>query len=164
MDILVISDSHGREDKIEKLLSLPALSPRAIFFLGDGLRDLSWIDTHGIPVYSVRGNCDTSIDGEDEILTELGGKRIFAAHGHKCFVKSSYLQMAHRAACLGADIMLFGHTHTPLCTSLEKGTVIGDVTLEKRLHILNPGSIGHGGSFGVAVIRGGEVLTSLGKL
>ena len=53
MDILVISDSHGREDKIEKLLSLPALSPRAIFFLGDGLRDLSWIDTRGAVLTSL---------------------------------------------------------------------------------------------------------------
>lgn len=165
MDILVISDSHGRDDKFEGLLSLPAQSPSAIFFLGDGLRDLSWIDTRGVPVYSVRGNCDaTSFDAEDEILTEICGKRIFASHGHKYFVKSSYLQMAHRAACLGADIMLFGHTHAPLCTSVGAGESIGDITLSKRLHILNPGSLGYEGSFGNIVIRGGEILTSLGKL
>ena len=166
MNILVFSDSHGHGDRIEDVIRRQITPPDAIFFLGDGLRDLAWINTGGSPLYSVRGNCDfySSDAAEDELLINICGIRVFAAHGHKYFVKSSYLQMAHRAACLGADIMLFGHTHTPLCTSLEKGTVIGDVTLEKRLHILNPGSIGHGGSFGVTVIRGGEVLTSLGKL
>lgn len=165
MDILVISDSHGREDKIEKLLSLPAQSPSAVFFLGDGLRDLSWIDTRGVPVYSVRGNCDAmTFDAEDEIIVDLGGKRIFASHGHKYFVKSSYLAMAHRAALLGADIMLFGHTHTPLCTSVGAGESIGDFTLQKRLHILNPGSLGYDGRFGNVVVRGGLILTSLGEL
>ena len=165
MDILVISDSHGRADKVERLITERNIPTSALFFLGDGLRDLAWLDTRGVPLYTVCGNCDLgSFGADDELLTELGGKRIFASHGHRYSVKSSYDRMAARAASLGADIMLFGHTHSPVSLTLEAGDTVGGVTLEKRLHILNPGSIGYDSSYGLVVIRNGSVLLSHGRV
>ncbi len=167
MDILVFSDSHGHGERIAEVLARPRVSPSAIFFLGDGLRDLAWLELGGVPLYRVCGNCDFFVaDGtESELLVELGGVRIFASHGHKYSVKSGYVRFAARAAELGADIALFGHTHTPLERTFSAGDVLGGVTLTRDLHLLNPGSIGdNGATFGCITLRNGQILTSFRNL
>lgn len=165
MDILVISDSHGHADRIQDLIETRVLKTDAIFFLGDGLRDIAWLDTN-IPIYKVKGNCDFYCEEtESEILTELGGKLIFASHGHKYSVKSTEDIMIARAASLGADIMLYGHTHLATERTVSAGETVCGVTLKKKLHILNPGSIGSSDrGYGVVVIHGGNIITSLAKI
>jgi len=167
LNILVFSDSHGHGDRIEDVLRRQIVPPDAVFFLGDGLRDLAWINTAGSPLYSVRGNCDfySADTTDDEILINIDGVRIFAAHGHRYSVKSGYEAMAAKAATLGADIMLFGHTHEPLSETLQEGEAVGGVTLTKMLHILNPGSIGSygGATFGTVTVRKGVVLTAVAE-
>ena len=168
MNILVFSDSHGHGDRIEEVLRRQIVPPDAVFFLGDGLRDIAWIiPPDDAPLYSVRGNCDfySSRDAEDEILINIDGIRIFAAHGHRYSVKSGYEVMAAKAATLGADIMLFGHTHEPLSETLQEGDSVGGITLTKTLHILNPGSIGSYGdaTFGTVTVRRGVILTAVAE-
>lgn len=77
MDILVISDSHGHAERIEALLARPAVRPDAVFFLGDGLRDLSQCNSAGF--FKLAGNCDFFIsnDATDELLVTLEGKKAF---------------------------------------------------------------------------------------
>ena len=58
MDILVFSDSHGREGRIKEAIDRQIKKPDAIIFLGDGLRDIGNIEADGIPILSVSGNCD----------------------------------------------------------------------------------------------------------
>ncbi len=164
MDILVFSDSHGHGERITEVLERPGVSPSAIFFLGDGLRDLAWIDFKGTPVYRVCGNCDffMSDNAETEILVELGGVKIFATHGHKYSVKSGYMHFVAHAAALGADIALFGHTHTPIEKTFSAGTRLGDIDLTRDLHLLNPGSIGSNmsASFGNITLHNGNIITA----
>lgn len=166
MNILVFSDSHGHGDLIEEVVHRQITPPDAVFFLGDGLRDLAWCDLCGSRLYSIRGNCDfySSDDTGDEIFTELGGIKIFAAHGHKYSVKSGYLAMAARAASLGADIMLFGHTHEPICHAFNEGDTVLDIKLTKKLYVMNPGSIGQGKSFGTVTVRNGVILMHLANM
>lgn len=165
MNILVFSDSHGHGDRIEEIIRRQITPPDAIFFLGDGLRDLAWCDLGGSPLYSVCGNCDfySSDTVQDEIFTELGGIKIFAAHGHRYSVKSGHITMAAKAASLGADVMLFGHTHTPVCETFNEGESLCGVKLTRKLHILNPGSIGYGREFGTVTVRNGVILLSHGE-
>lgn len=165
LNILVFSDSHGHGDRIEEVVRRQITPPDAIFFLGDGLRDLAWCDFNGSPLYAVRGNCDFySLDGTpDEIFTELGGIKIFAAHGHKYSVKSGHLAIAAKAASLGADIVMFGHTHTPFYEAVEKDDCLCGVKLTRKLHIFNPGSIGQGKEFGTVTVRNGVILPSLAE-
>jgi len=165
LNILVFSDSHGHGDRIEEIVRRQITQPDAIFFLGVGLRDLAWCDLGGAPVYSVRGNCDfySSDTAQDEIFTEIGGIKIFAAHGHKYSVKSGYLSMAAKAASLGADMMMFGHTHEPMCKNFYEGDTLLDVCLDKPLCVMNPGSIGNGGSFINITLRNGKTLVSPGR-
>lgn len=163
---MVFSDSHGSSDRIDAVISRQITPADAIFFLGDGLRDLAWLDVSGSQVFKVRGNCDLyGGDAEDEMITELGGVRVFAAHGHRYSVKSGHYAMAARAASLGADIMLFGHTHSPVSEVIKAGETVGGVTLTNPLYVMNPGSIGAYGNptFGTITVRRGAILLSVAE-
>ena len=161
MDILVFSDSHGRSDNISTVIENCRTKPDAVIFLGDGLRDLAWTVPDDVPVYSVKGNCDFYGDEETELIITLGGKKIFATHGHKYGVKLGYGNIYRRAASIGADILLFGHTHEAFCETVTKGSFDG---LDRDLFVMNPGSLGYDRSFGTIVIKNGQILTSLGSL
>ena len=170
MTLLVLSDSHGRSDNVEKIISL-AGKPEAILFLGDGLRDLSYLSTD-IPIYKVRGNCDyfnaSHIHATEERILHFGEYTVMMMHGHAHSVKDSPEHAMVYAAQKGADILLYGHTHVRHEQYLPTGSTIRGVTLEKPLWVLNPGSVGdpfqNGYSFGTVTIRGKEVLLGFGTI
>ena len=58
--LLVLSDSHGARDAIERILNKEQNNVDAVIFLGDGLRDLEQALAFfpHLRVYSVAGNCD----------------------------------------------------------------------------------------------------------
>ena len=158
MNVLIFSDSHGGIGNIEEMLERQLCEPSAIIFLGDGLRDLERVDTGAAELYCVRGNCDFYSPLEDEeSLISVGGVKIFITHGHRYSVKSGYSALAERALRLGADALLFGHTHMPLSFCISSGERVGDTVAKKPLHVFNPGSLREG-SFGTLEIRGGVML------
>ena len=133
MKILVASDIHGsefhcgklieafRNERAERMLLLGDLlggSPKAAEML-NGVKD---------SVLCVRGNCDHESDQRMldfpimayYCLLFVGGKVIFATHGHKY----------GRDNPPKADILLQGHTHTPACEKLNGGMIYA-----------NPGSV-----------------------
>lgn len=165
MTLLVLSDSHGRADRVRAAM---ALNPdaAAVFFLGDGLRDLPEADR--CPILPVKGNCDvfTLFDVDpapEERLEFFGGKRILSMHGHTRSVKSGIMGAAAAGLEANADIVLFGHTHTPLEYRIPAGEKMFGRVLERPLYLFNPGSIG-AGEFGVITLQNGEVLLSHGRL
>ncbi len=170
MDILVFSDSHGRQSKIEEALARQIKKPDAVIFLGDGLRDMMNAETCGIQIYSVSGNCDfggfyADSNAPIEQYLILGDKRIFFTHGHKYGVKSTLSPLICEGAARGADIILFGHTHMAFEETVLPENDRG-VKTDKPMHIFNPGSIGtYPYSFGIISIdREGRVLLSHGTL
>ena len=114
MLIAVISDSHGNRisiDKVKKRIS----SADVLLFLGDGEEDLREItEEFKGEVYAVRGNCDMRGLYPEERLIELQGKKIFMCHGHRYGVKYGYNSIFYRGKEVGADIVLFGHSHIPI--------------------------------------------------
>ena len=44
MEYLVLSDSHGRADLVDRAMAVQIRTPDAVLFLGDGLRDT--LDPH----------------------------------------------------------------------------------------------------------------------
>ena len=133
MKILVASDIHGsefhcgklieafRNERAERMLLLGDLlggSPKVAEML-NGVKD---------SVLCVRGNCDHESDQRMldfpimayYCLLFVGGKVIFATHGHKY----------GRDNPPKADILLQGHTHTPACEKLNGGMIYA-----------NPGSV-----------------------
>ena len=171
MRFLVISDSHGRYERISELLSMHR-SIDALIFLGDGLSDLERAGAYesGATVFAVKGNCDWSSflgtsRAEDEMLLNFEGCRFLLMHGHTRGVKHGLTNAIYAAQERGADILLFGHTHEPLEKYIPDGN---EYSLEKPMRIFNPGSLGASGDgwgyFGLIEIRGNDILMSHGKI
>ena len=162
MEILIISDSHGRVDNLREVAER-CKGAKEILFLGDGVRDVeaAWLDD----AICVRGNCDTfgADDYPAERILRFGEYTVMMIHGHTYSVKSGFDRAAAAAAERGADLLVFGHTHQKTDLYLPKGSEIGGAVLQKPLRLFNPGAL-KDGSFGVLTLRAGIALTSFGQL
>lgn len=172
MELLIFSDSHGRAENIQCALARQVKAPDAVLFLGDGARDLDRIFLCDTPLWAVRGNCDwSSSDFADktERLLYLEGHTILLCHGHEWGVKGGLGALIAHAADVGADIVLFGHTHKPTLETVAAGTQIGKTALSRPMYLFNPGSVGYnedgeGYSFGTLTLRADTVLFGHGIL
>ncbi len=147
MRILVFSDSHGRVQPI--LDAVDRYRPDGVFHLGDVVRDGAKAqETYPkIPFYRVAGNCDWSYTGLPlEDVVRLEGKTILYMHGHTQSVKSSPTLAVRAAQSLGADLLLFGHTHRALCEDYGK------------LLVVNPGAVQNGCGALLTWENGGEIV------
>jgi len=128
MRILAVSDTHGRcEGIIKEVKNREKFD--LLFHLGDYVEDGDKIAQElDIPAVIVRGNGDFYSHYQDEELVEFSGKTIFLTHGHMYNVRFDISNLYYRGRELGADLILFGHTHVPL-NMVENG-----------IRILNPGS------------------------
>ena len=166
MDILVLSDTHGRDDRVREVMRRTRAS--VVLFLGDGLRDLNVI-SDDVTVRSVRGNCDfIGADIPETRLEAFGSYRIFMTHGHRYGVKFSEEAAIRAAVAADADVLAYGHTHLPVDRYLPAGERVGDVVLKKPLIVFCPGSLGEprGGHpcFGTLTIRENGILAAHGEL
>ena len=150
MLLAVFSDSHGRPDAMRR--AVETRRPDHIVFLGDGLRDAERLDREfpQIPLLLLRGNCDWSaVDTQESALFKLAGVRIFAAHGHRHGVKQDLEGFANSVHCSGAVLGLYGHTHVPR------------ITETCGLTLMNPGSAGYEGSYGLVWLENGAFRCEL---
>lgn len=151
MRILVISDSHGRHAAIEKAITEQP-DAKHIFFLGDRLADIEYFDTF-FPdriFHSVSGNCDFGSSVAPSGFINLYSKNIFYTHGHLHYVKGGLSHLKNAARQMGADIVLYGHTH------------VANTEYDDGLYIVNPGSIGQSRngacSYAVLDIIDGQIM------
>ena len=113
MKVLIVSDTHGREDNLEKVLEKE--SPiDAMVHLGDveGSEDYIRILTDA-PVYMVAGNNDFYTDLPGQAVIDLDGYRAFITHGHGYHVSYSPNRLVAEALHRNAQIAMYGHTHVP---------------------------------------------------
>ncbi|MBE6577954.1 MAG: YfcE family phosphodiesterase [Ruminococcaceae bacterium] len=166
MTFVVISDTHGRVDRIESVLSKNTMRD-GVLFLGDCLCDV--LDVRD--AISVRGNCDGLVfsDGADtERMLCFDGVRILMMHGHTHSIKSGTDRAIAYALSKGADVLLYGHTHAREERYYPSGSEIAGVKSERPIYVFNPGSLGvpRDGrpSFGILQIKNGSVLLSHGTV
>ena len=129
--LLVFSDSHGNVANMADTVRLE--QPDGILHLGDLVRDAQRLGEQfpQIPLLFVPGNCDgLRSDLPQERVFTQEGCRIMMAHGHQYHVKMGRSAAESAARQAGANILLFGHTHEPVCE------------FERGLWIVNPGSAG----------------------
>lgn len=129
MKILVVSDSHGRNNYLE----------RAIDKVGDidlciHLGDLEGTErylsnTLSCQLEMVSGNNDYFTDIEREKMIFIGKYKVLLTHGHRYRVNYGTDTIKEYAIQNGADIVMYGHTHIPL------------INIENNLTVINPGSI-----------------------
>ena len=177
MTYLILSDSHGRPDRIEE--AVRRVRPDGILFAGDGLRDLARAElpalAQGYPLWAVSGNCDwlttplvindTLVEPEPEELILLEGIRVLLIHGHRYGVKGGLGSAVARAVQRDADLLIYGHTHLPVELHLRPDDRRADLSVTKPLTLFNPGSLGdRDASFGTLTLRDGQMLLGHGNL
>lgn len=143
MQILVISDTHGRSSRIENVIEKhPQI--KHIFFLGDGIRDIE----DCAYIYSdrtfhiVEGNCDGYTMYKSSDYIEFCGKKILFTHGHMYDVKYTDEKLKKEAKSLSVNLVLYGHTHT------------AKIEYADGIYFVNPGSLysGRDGCCSYAII------------
>lgn len=128
--LLIVSDSHGDVDALHRVVDA---EPGAtdLIFLGDGLADMYEVaDEHPeLRVYTVRGNCDYSRIEPSEAIAAFEHQLFFYTHGDGYQVKYTVAGLKYGARRCGADVALFGHTHSPYYEYTD------------GLYLFNPGSV-----------------------
>ena len=168
MKILVLSDSHGRSDRIAEAIKLHKNTLDLVVFLGDGVNDIRYCTSalEGIPLVSVSGNHEDATSmflsenrAPSEILLDLDEYKIMLMHGHKFGVKGGVERALFYAYSRGADMLLFGHTHTPYEKYYPEGSELSCGMIERAMYAFNPGSIASRNA-GLVEIRKNGVLMS----
>ncbi len=146
MKILVMSDSHGNFRILDHIMK--NYHADLYFHLGDGERELNRIYQMypDKKIEHIAGNCDFASLSPDELLFTPDNKNtVFAVHGHQYGVKHTLEALREYAVSRGANIILYGHTHSRY-TEYRDG-----------VYIMNPGSVsiprdGKKPSFGIVDI------------
>lgn len=132
MKWLVFSDSHGSLDYMKQAIELE--QPDRVLHLGDVIRDAERLSEcfPQLEMIWVVGNCD-GYSGDDRAPAErelfMGEKRILMCHGHTYQVKLGIGALLSEGRARGADAVLFGHTHEPVCFQ------------EGGMWVMNPGTV-----------------------
>lgn len=151
--IFIFSDTHGSVNGCEAVLRGSEEKADGIIHAGDYTRDADSIRAAfpGLPVYAVKGNGDLFSTEPQDLTVVIDGVKIFITHGHMYNVKLEYdySTLREKGKELGADLIVFGHTHKPY---LDWD---GDMT------VVNPGSAGYGGTYAVAKIENGNVRVDM---
>lgn len=153
MKLLILSDSHGSYDALERCVELER--PDIIYHLGDYCSDGVRLGKRffHIPSFVMAGNCDFRAQQPEQVVDEVERVRIFACHGHRYHVKSTLMALKLAAQEHNAALCLFGHTHIPF---LDEA---GGITF------LNPGACsGRTPCYAVVDLSGGQISCSLKRL
>lgn len=152
MRILVVSDVHGNSRALcQAIENQPTAG--TVLFLGDGLRQAEDAAERypDRTFYMVPGNGDLAATGPFTRQETFGGKHFFFTHGHKYNVKYGLYTLDLAAREVKADIVLFGHTHTPY------------VEYADGLYLANPGSL-HDGRYAYVDVTPGGIMPVLLRL
>ena len=130
MKILILSDTHGREENLEKVLAREGM-PDYMIHLGDSEDSGEHIRSMiTCPLYIVAGNCDFFSELPRTAIVEIGSFRILMTHGHYYYVSVGTRDLVEDAKANDCNIAMFGHTHKPFVDRSDK-----------ELTVLNPGSL-----------------------
>lgn len=158
MKIIVMSDSHRNYRSLEKIFT--GYNADHYIHLGDGERETDMI-AMTFPdksIIYIKGNCDFASLSDSEVFFKPTRRcKIFATHGHRYNVKYSLESLKQKASDLGANVLLYGHTHERYCT------------YEDGMYIMNPGSTscprdGKKPSFGIIDISDAGIITNIVEL
>lgn len=121
MKLVIVSDSHGSKDILDKI-HLKEYDGDYFFHLGDAELPEYLLS----PFVSVKGNCDFLSDFPNTRDIEIEGIKIHMEHGNNFMFNHSPGEYIKNQNC---DIFLFGHTHIKLATKVG------------RTLLFNPGSV-----------------------
>ena len=131
MKILIVSDTHGKQENLLTILDRVKPIDRMIH-LGDAEGQEGLIaEMAECPLDIVAGNNDFFSTLEREKELQIGKYKILLTHGHYYYVNMGLADIMLEGKARGVDIVMFGHTHRPV---IEYGDGI---------IALNPGSVSY---------------------
>lgn len=131
MRVLIISDSHGKNDDVKNVIK-QAGPIDMLIHLGDIERGPEYISSLvQCPVYLISGNNDYDIHLPNEQSFNIGKYKVFITHGHRFYVNGGTAALEEYAIANGYDIVMYGHTHVP------------KISVGEKITVLNPGSISY---------------------
>ena len=159
MKVLIVSDTHGRNDGYLELLEKSDKLDMVIH-CGDVEGSEYLISSaSGCKTVIVQGNNDYFSDLPREIVVKIGKYNALVTHGHPYYVNMGYEHLIREAKRRKLDMVIYGHTHRPI---IEK---------HNGIWVLNPGSLTYPRQEGraytyiiVEVDENGEVRCDLHQL
>lgn len=131
MKIVAISDTHGNFPLALRVVEQAAPFD-AVIHLGDGEDDTELLgQVLDCRIIRIAGNCDHASPAPREMVWECEGKRLFLTHGDRYGVKCGIGRLAERGSEIGADAVLFGHTHFAVVTTHAGILCVNPGTLKK---------------------------------
>ena len=131
MKILIVSDTHGHERNLKKVIEKVGQTDLFIH-LGDIEGHEDYIEALAdCPVHMVSGNNDFFSDLPREEEFQLGRYRVLITHGHYYGVFVGTDRLKEEARSRNIDIVMYGHTHRP------------EIDIDDHVTVLNPGSLSY---------------------
>jgi phosphoesterase, MJ0936 family len=127
MKFLVVSDNHGDQKILEKLVHHYQNKVEALIHCGDS--ELSFDADLRRQFLIVGGNMDFDQQFPASLTQKIGAETIFVAHGHRLGINYDLTKMQLAAQQAGATLAFYGHSHQLAC-EMAAGCLF-----------LNPGSI-----------------------
>lgn len=131
MRVLIISDTHRKNDNYFKLLEKIKDIDMVIHCGDTEGSEYAISEAAGCETHIVMGNNDFFSQLPKEIETQIGGYRVWITHGHTYCVSIGSERIKEEALLRGVDIVMFGHTHKPL------------LEIEDDVIAVNPGSLSY---------------------
>ena len=151
MKIIVMSDSHGNTEAVEKVI---AQNPNSdgFYHLGDGWRDFAFGTLEsGVFRIGVRGNCDMASQLPQKDVRTIEEIRVAAQHGEDFHGLADAVLFGTREK---AKVVLYGHTHIP------------NIDFVNGVFLICPGTLKYGAkqTYAVLEIKDGTVKPEIKSL
>ena len=131
MKLLIVSDTHGRDEGLEQAVENEAPFDMLIH-CGDVEGREYYIEALcESDCCMIAGNNDFFSDLDRETELVLCGHHILVTHGHSYGVSMDIAGLVEEAEYRECDIVLFGHTHKPM------------ITRRRGVLAVNPGSLSY---------------------
>ena len=129
MKVLIVSDTHGRDENLEEAVLREAPFDYLIHCGDVEGREIFIEALAECPCIIVAGNNDffTDLSHEEEITLE--GHKMLVTHGPYYFVSRNHDRLVEKAREDNCQIAMYGHTHTPV------------IEEEDGILVINPGSL-----------------------
>ena len=131
MKILVVSDTHGRDENLETVVYREAPFDMLVHCGDVEGREIFIEALAEAPCCIVSGNNDFFSDLPREEEIEIAGKKFLVTHGHYYGVSIDETGVVEEARSRNCDGVMFGHTHRPVLEVID------------GILAINPGSLSY---------------------
>ena len=128
MLIAVVSDTHRSSRHLEIVKEM-IKDADILLHLGDNVDDAEELES-GFKgeTHIVAGNCDFTKKYPKDRIIEVNKRKIFMTHGDLYAVKMSLNSIYYKGKEVGADVVVFGHSH------------MSGIERSESMTLMNPGS------------------------